>query len=368
MVRSAQAQPQDSGRVVARFEIRFRRFLDPDGNAADDLPPFAKAADQIVPMYQTMMLTRMVDERAVAMQRTGQLGTYASSLGQEAVAVGVGAAMHNEDVLLPTYRELGAQLWRGVALEQPLRYWGGDERGSDITGPRKDFPPCIPIATHAPHAVGVAMAMQMRGERRVAVCVLGDGATSKGDFYEAINAAGVWHLPLVFVVNNNRWAISVPLAKQTAAETLAQKAIAGGIAGEQIDGNDVIVVRDAVEQAVEKARSGGGPSLVEALTYRLSDHTTADDATRYRSDDEVSAQWKNDPLARLRTYISNQGWWQKDDEEALIESCRSRIETARDAYLATPPQPATAMFDFLFESLPAAMVAQRAIEEADTSA
>lgn len=354
--------------LVAGFEVRYSRFLDPRGKPTRSLPPFAETADGILPIYRTMMLTRMFDERAIAMQRTGQIGTYASSLGQEAVSVGIGASMKAEDVLLPTYRELGAQLWRGVGLLEPLLYWGGDERGSDYAGPRRDFPPCVPIATHAPHAVGVAMAMKIRGEARVAVCVLGDGATSKGDFYEALNAAGVWNLPLVFVVNNNRWAISVPLAKQTAAGTLAQKAIAGGLPCGQVDGNDAIAVRHAVETAVERARSGGGPSLIEALTYRLGDHTTADDASRYRSADEVGEHRKLDPIDRIRLYMTDRGWWSQADEEALIADCTSKIDQAREAYLATPPQPATAMFEFLYESPPASLSAQRTAAEASDDA
>jgi pyruvate dehydrogenase E1 component alpha subunit len=191
------------------------------------------------------------------------------------------------------------------------------------------------------------------------VCALGDGATSKGDFYEALNVAGVWNLPVVFVVNNNGWAISVPIGKQTACETLAQKAIAGGFEGEQVDGNDVIAVRHAVSDAVERARAGKGPSLVETLTYRLSDHTTADDATRYRPDAEVSAAWAKDPVARLRAWLGAQGWWTKADEERLIAGVRAEIDAAKDAYLAEPKEPAGAMFDYLYERLPDSIAQQR---------
>jgi pyruvate dehydrogenase E1 component alpha subunit len=186
-----------------------------------------------------------------------------------------------------------------------LLFWGGDERGSDYAGPREDFPVSITVGGHAPHAAGVALAFKSRGEARVAVCVFGDGATSKGDVYEAMNLAGAWQLPVVFVVNNNQWAISVPRAEQSAAQTLAQKAIAAGFEGEQVDGNDVIAVAHVVGQAVERARGGGGPHLIECLTYRLSDHTTADDASRYREDDEASQWWARDPIARLRVYLTN---------------------------------------------------------------
>ena len=230
-----------------------------------------------------MVLTRAFDLKAVSLQRTGRLGTYAVSLGQEAVSVGVASAMRQEDVLLPSYRDNGTLLWRGVKMEEILLYWGGDERGNLSSGPAHDFPFCVPVGSQAPHAAGVAYAFKFRKEPRVAVCLLGDGATSKGDVYEAMNFAGVQKLPLVFVVNNNQWAISVPLKLQTACETLAQKAIAAGFAGEQVDGNDVIAVRDAAEQAIAAARNGQGPRLIEALTYRLGDHTTADDAARYRA-------------------------------------------------------------------------------------
>jgi 2-oxoisovalerate dehydrogenase E1 component alpha subunit len=193
----------------------------------------------------------------------------------------------------------------------------------------------------------------------VAVCVFGDGATSKGDVAEALNVAGVWHLPVVFVINNNRWAISVPVVQQTAAETLAQKGIAAGIEAEQFDGKDVIAVREATERALAKARAGGGPHLIEALTYRLGDHTTADDASRYRSGPEVSAKWAEEPIARLRNYLVARSMWAKADEERLLSEITLTIERAAEAYLATPPQGPEAMFDFTYERLPKDLVEQR---------
>jgi pyruvate dehydrogenase E1 component alpha subunit len=273
--------------------------------------------------------------------------------------------MAPEDVLLPTYREQGAQLWRGVTLTELMLYWAGDERGSNYAVPRRDFPVSVPIASHTVQAVGVATAMKLRREARVAVCTLGDGATSEGDFYEAINLAGVWHLPVVFVVSNNQWAISMPRAAQTATRTLAQKAIAGGFDGEQVDGNDIIAVRVAVDEAIERARTGGGPHLIEALTYRLGDHTTADDARRYREEKEVSAQWAYDPIARIRTYLGSRGWWSKDKEEALVQQCKTRLDAAQKEFLATPPQPVTDMFDYQFADLPVSLARQRAAFEGD---
>jgi pyruvate dehydrogenase E1 component alpha subunit len=344
---------------VASFEITYNRFLDPDGQAIADLPDFAQDADLLKDLYQAMVLTRTFDAKAVALQRTGRLGTYASSLGQEAVTVGLGHAMQTNDVLVPAFREQGAQLVRGVSLLELLIYWGGDERGSDFAGPTEDFPACIPVGSQAPHAAGVALAFKLRGEARAAVCVFGDGATSKGDVYEAMNLAGVWQLPLVFVVNNNGWAISIPRQAQTAAETLAQKAIAAGFTGEQVDGNDVIAVRHATEQALARARAGDGPHLIEALTYRLTDHTTADDATRYRDDADVSAHWKEDPVARLRQYLTANAGWTREDEETLISACAEKVEAATEAYLASEPQPPTAMFDHLYAELPAELTEQR---------
>jgi pyruvate dehydrogenase E1 component alpha subunit len=338
----------------------FERFLDPEGRAVRPLPAFAEEPGALISLYRAMVATRTFDAKAVALQRTGRLGTYASSLGQEAVAVGIGAAMAPEDVLLPSFREQGAQFLRGVAMDELLLYWGGDERGSDFKGPREDFPICVPVGSHGPHGAGVALAFKLRREPRVAVCVLGDGATSKGDVYEAMNLAGVWRLPLVFVVNNNQWAISVPRERQTAAETLAQKAEACGFPGRQVDGNDVIAVRYAMEQALATAREGNGPTLIEAVTYRLSDHTTADDASRYRDDETVGKHWKEEPLIRMRLYLSQAGLWDKDDEERLLETCGQEVEAAADRYLATAPQPPTAMFDHLYDELPADLAEQRA--------
>jgi pyruvate dehydrogenase E1 component alpha subunit len=347
------------GTIVAQFHIRYRQFLDPDGQILEHPPALAKDVDTLRELYKGMVLARTFDLKAIALQRTGELRTYPSCQGQEAIAVGLASAMQDDDVLLPTYREQGAQLWRGITLTELMLYWAGDERGSNYSVQRRDFPVSVPIASHTIQAAGVATAMKLRGEKRVAVCTIGDGATSEGDFYEAVNLAGVWKLPLVFVVSNNQWAISMPREAQTAAQTIAQKALAGGFSGEQVDGNDVIAVRVAVQEAMDKARAGGGPTLIEALTYRLSDHTTADDATRYRVAEEVSKQWANDPIARLRTYLGNQGWWTKQDEEAHTLDCKTRLEAALAEFLAMPPQPVTDMFDYLFADLPRALEAQR---------
>src|SRR5436309_4545362 len=291
-----------------------------------------------------MVLVRAFVLNAVALQRTGRLGTYAASLGQEAVSVGVASAMRNEDVLFPSYRDNAALIWRGVKLEEILLFWGGDERGNHFSGPVQDFPFCIPVGSQAPHAAGVAYAFKLRREPRVAVCLFGDGATSKGDVFEAMNFAGVHELPVVFVAVNNQWAISVPMRLQTASETLAQKAIAAGFIGEQVDGNDIVAMRAAVERSSEAARTGRGPRFIEAVTYRLGDHTTADDAARYRPAEDVRAHWKEEPIARLRTYLVSQKSWSKAEEEQLVAECQQRIEAAVEHYLAAQPRAPETIF------------------------
>jgi len=345
--------------AIAEFSISSTQFLNSSGALVAPVPGFARDPATLITLYRGMVLARAFDTKAIALQRTGRLGTYASSLGQEAVAVGLAAAMQPSDVLLPSFREHGAQLWRGVTLKELFLYWGGDERGNDFAGPREDFPNCVPIGSHAPHAIGVALAFQLRKENRAAVCVFGDGATSKGDVAEALNVAGVLKVPAVFMVNNNGWAISLPVRKQTAAATLAQKAIAAGIPGEQVDGNDVIAVRFAMERALTRARAGAGPSLIEAVTYRLSDHTTADDASRYRDDAEVSHYWQAEPIARLRGYLEKAGVWNKGEEEKLLQECGQAVERAADEYIAMQPLAPATMFDSVFAQLPADLVLQR---------
>jgi 2-oxoisovalerate dehydrogenase E1 component alpha subunit len=339
---------------IASFEVWTTSYIQPDGQAIGSLPVFADDPAALISLYRAMVLTRTFDAKAVALQRTGRIGTFASSLGQEAVSVGVGAAMAGDDVLIPSFREQGAQLLRGATAAELLTYWGGDERGSSFAGAPHDFPICVPIGTQVPHAVGVALAFQLRGERRVAVTVFGDGATSRGDVYEAMNYAGVRKLPVVFVVNNNQFAISVNRQSQSAAVTLAQKAIGAGISGEQVDGNDVVAVRAVVGEAVARARAGQGPTLVEAITYRLTDHTTADDASRYRSDADVSEHWKYEPVARLRNHLVAAGRWRTEQEEELQAECAAVIDEAVTTYEARRRRQPASMFDHLYAVLPAA--------------
>jgi len=345
--------------IAAHFDILYSRCLDPSGRVVGALPDFARDGEYLTWLYRALVRARSFDAKAVALQRTGRLGTYASSLGQEAVSVGVVGAMRPEDVLVPSFREHGGQLLRGVTPLELFLYWGGDERGSDFAGPRQDFPVSVPVGSHAPHAVGVALALKLRREPRVAVCVFGDGASSKGDVAEALNIAGVWRLPVLFVITNNQWAISVPRARQSAAETLAQKAVAAGMSGEQVDGNDVLAMRAAAGAAIERARHGEGPSLLEALTYRLSDHTTSDDASRYRDDSEVTSRWQEEPVVRLRRYLTDTGHWTQQDEEHLLRETAVEIDAAASGYLATPAQGLKSIFDYTFAELPPELASQR---------
>jgi 2-oxoisovalerate dehydrogenase E1 component subunit alpha len=353
-------KPEETAvRTVAEFEIKHHQLLDPNGRLNGPLPEFARDPAELVRMYQLMSLVRTFDTKAVNLQRTGKLGTYASCLGHEATHVGAGAAMKPEDVLIPVYREYGAQFWRGVKMSDVLLYWGGDERGNNFENARRDFAWCVPIGTQSLHAAGAAMAFKVKGEKRCALAFIGDGGTSQGAFYEALNLAGARSLPVVFVIVNNKWAISVPISSQTAAATLAQKAVAAGIPGVQVDGNDAIAVRHIVGQALAIARNGGGPSLIEAITYRLSDHTTADDASRYRPADEVKNAWKVEPLIRLRKYLIDTGAWSEEKETALKTECSKRVEAAVEEYAHTGKQSTDAMFDFLFAKPPRQLQEQR---------
>jgi 2-oxoisovalerate dehydrogenase E1 component alpha subunit len=348
-------------KTVAEFKIHYRQILDPAGAAVAPLPHFAEDTAEILRMYRAMTLVRVFDAKAVNLQRTGQLGTYPSCLGHEAAHIGIGAAMRPEDVLAPVYREFGTQLWRGVTMTEILTYWGGDERGNDFAVPRQDFAWCVPIATQTLHAAGAAMAFKILKQPRCALAYIGDGGTSEGAFYEALNVAGARALPVVFVIVNNGWAISVPVSAQTAAHTLAQKAVAAGIPGVQVDGNDVFAVRDVVGKALEAARHGAGPTLIEALTYRLSDHTTSDDASRYRSPREVKEAWALEPLLRLRQFLVARGDWNDAKESALLEECTVQVEAAVGEYLGCAKPTTDAMFEHLFAALPAHLHEQRLI-------
>ena len=345
--------------AVARFEIHRRRYIDEEGVLVRPLPEALADPEAMIRLYRGMVLARTLDAKSVALNRQGRLGTYATAYGQEAVPIGVASAMRAADILVPSYRENAALLWRGVGIHEVLSYYAGSERGSDWSGPAQDFPTSITVGGHALHAAGAAFAVQYRGEARAVACVFGDAATSKGDVYEAFNLAGVWRLPVVFVIANNGWAISTPLAKQTASETLAQKGLAAGIAVEQADGNDVAAVHDAVRIGLDRARSGGGATVVEAVTYRLADHNTADDARRYRDAEEVDARARAEPIGRVRRWLESVQAWSDARQSRLEATCSAVVEAGVDKLFAAPPEPPAVMFDHLYAKPSAELQRQR---------
>ncbi|HAT6955620.1 TPA: pyruvate dehydrogenase (acetyl-transferring) E1 component subunit alpha [Legionella pneumophila] len=347
--------------TVAQFEITYTQYLNEQGKLVAQLPPFADNQSILKELYKIMVLTRTFDKKAIALQRTGKMGTYAPINGQEAISTAIGHALKPEDVLVPYYRDYAAQFQRGVKMSEILAFWGGDERGSHYSNNAEDLPICVPIASQCLHAAGVAFAFKYRNQPRVALVCIGEGGTSEGDFYEAMNVAGAWKLPVVFVVNNNKWAISVPIDKQTGSQTIAQKAIAAGFSGVQIDGNDIFAARQVIGDAIEKARQGGGPTLIEALTYRLCDHTTADDATRYQPSEEVEEAKAKEPITRFKHYLMQQNIWTSQDEEKLVIECSEKVEKAVEEYLNTKPQPVSSIFDYHYAELPEYLIEQRAI-------
>jgi len=245
-------------------------------------------------------------------------------------------------------------LLRGHVLEDLLAYWGGDERGS-ATGPKQDFPVCVPIATQVTHAAGAAAALKIKGQDNVAMVTIGDGGTSKGDFFEALNVAGAWQLPMIVLVNNNQYAISVPRDIHCGAPTLAQKAIGAGIHGVQVDGNDIMAMYQAILEARHRASEHKGATLIEAMSYRLCDHTTADDASRYRPSDEVKQAWEKDPVKRLQTLLVSLDLWSPDKEQAWQSECAKKIDAAVQAYLNRTPDTPESMFDYLYAEWPEVM-------------
>ena len=315
--------------------------------------------EMLLTLYRDMVSTRLFDEKAIALQRTGKLGTYPSSRGQEAIFVGIGHALQENDVFVPYYRDHGTLLQRGIRMEDILAYWGGDERGSQFPSNSEDMPICVPIATQCCHAAGIAKAIKIRQQARAVLAIIGDGGTSKGDFYEALNIAGVWQLPLVFIINNNQWAISTPLSQQTAVSDLSQKAIPAGIESFRVDGNDVIAMQTLTQQALHKARTGQGASLIEAISYRHCDHTTADDASRYEPAGMAEQEWPKEPIRRLQQYLIQQNLWDDTQEQSWLSECHTRIEQSVKNYLTREPQAVSSIFNHLYAVLPEAYHWQR---------
>lgn len=328
------------------------RVLDEEGQVPDkDLEP-ELADDDLVEMYRWMAKARAFDERALALQRQGRIGTYAPLSGQEAAQVGSAWALKPEDWMFPSYREHAVQAVRGQKWADLLAYWGGNEDSNRIPEGINNFTVCVPIATQILHAVGCAWASKLKGKAAAAIVYFGDGGTSEGDFHEGMNFAGVFQCPVVFFCQNNQYAISVPRTRQTRSETIAQKAIAYGFDGVQVDGNDVLAVYRVTEEALDRARSGGGPTLIEAVTYRLGHHTTADDWTRYRTEEEVEAWKTRDPIQRFRSYLESKHLWGDDQEEQLQEKTKEEIRQAVETYENLPERDVEEIFKYTYAEMP----------------
>lgn len=327
------------------------QILDKDGNVDKELEP--RIDDKrLLEAYRTMMLTRIADEKSVRLQRQGRLGAYPPSKGQEASQVGPAMVLSDEDWLIWAFRELGALLMRGVPLWRTLLYWMGNEEGSQYGEGVRITPSSVPVGSQIPHAVGISFASKYRNEKSVALCYFGDGGSSEGDFHEGLNFAGVMKTPTVFLCQNNQWAISLPREMQTASKTIAQKAVAYGFPGILVDGNDVLALYSATKEAVDRARHGEGPTLIESFTYRLSDHTTSDDATRYRTEQELRYWIERDPITRFRTYLNHKGLWDDAKERALATELAQIVEEEVKKAEIYPPPTLDDVFNHTYAIMP----------------
>lgn len=318
-----------AGRLVAGYEV--------DG-------------DDLRRLYESMVWIRTYDRKATAMQLQGRLATYSPFFGQEACQIGSVAALADGDWLAGTYRDAGAMWFRGYSWERLFLGRTGDERGGQPAEDVTVMPPSITVGGHMVHAVGLSWAEKMKGSGKIALTMFGEGATSEGDFHEAMNFAGVFHTPTVFFCQNNQYAISAPREIQTASDSIAQKALAYGMVGYLVNGNDVLAVREVTAAAAERARNGDGPSLIEAITYRRGPHTTADDPTKYRTSQEEDLWTERDPLERVRAYLADAGLWDEPWQTELEEAAGVAVETAVGAAEALPKLDAGNFFDAVFEN------------------
>ena len=314
-------------KMIESFNVKRLEILDEKGNADESLMPALPDAD-IRRLYELLVLSRTFDHRALNLQREGRLGTYASILGQEASQIGSAFAFEKTDWIFPSFREMGVYITMGYRLHMLFQYWSGDERGIKPPDDLNIFPVCVPVGTQIPHASGTAMAIKYKGEKKAVAVYFGDGGTSEGDFHEGMNFAGVFRLPVVFICQNNQWAISVPREKQTASKTLAQKAFAYGFEGIQVDGNDIFAVYKATKDALDKAKKGEGPTLIECFTFRMTDHTTADDASRYRSKEEIEAWKPKDPVLRLKLFMEKKGLWTEQYQREIEDRAKEMVDEA----------------------------------------
>src|SRR5438445_1397202 len=314
-----------------RFQVEYLSILDSDGNLDTALEP--KLADMYLrSLYRAMLLGRRLDERMVRLQRQGRIGTFAPTKGQEAAQMGSVFSLRPTDWMVPSFRETAAMIWRGWPIEKLLLFFAGHLEGGQPAPEQRDLPITIPVATQLPHAVGLAYAAQYRGDDVVVMAYFGDGATSEGDFHEALNFAGVWHVPVVFVCQNNQWAISVPLKKQTHSRTIAQKALAYGLPGIQVDGNDVLAVYAATKEAVDRAREGNGPTLIACVTYRRRAATPAAEPAKCWSQDGLREWERKDPLTRFVEYLRKKNLLEdglEQEVDAEIAAAVKRFEAMK---------------------------------------
>ena len=324
------------------------QFLNPDGGITDQEGFPSLSEKEIKKMYELMVLARVFDNMALKLQKEGRMLTYASFLGQEASQVGSALAIEEQDWFTSSYRDHAVWITRGFPMENLYLYWAGDERGMKIPAGLNALPPTIPVSSQIPHAVGLAWAQKLQGKKSVALTYFGDGATSKGDFYEGLNFAGVFQIPCVFICQNNQWAISLPVSRQTKSETLAQKASSCGVKGILVDGNDIFAVYKITKEAIKEARQGKGPTFIECYTYRLESHTTADDWRRYRSAKEVQ-EWENkDPLKRLYKYMNQKGIFGENYEEKVQKEAEEKVKEAIQKFESLAPSSPKDMFQNVY--------------------
>lgn len=344
--------------IKIKQKVEYLSILDGAGHLDESLDPKLDA-DLSLRIYRLMLTARRLDERCIKLQRQGRIGTYGPCYGQEAAHCAATICMEPEDWVVHAFREPSSFYHRGWPLETVIKFWGGYEEGCKPPDGVNDTPIAVPIATQCPHAMGIAWAMKIRGDKQAVLCYCGDGGTSEGDFHEAMNFAGVYKLPVIFLVQNNQWAISIPRDEQTASETIAQKALAYGFDGIQVDGNDPLSVYVATKEAVAKAKADGGPTLIEAVTYRLGVHTTADDPTKYRSNEEVEKWLKLEPIPRFQNYLVKRGVLDKALIDEIEADILAEVATAVERYDASRDVDPIDCFDHLFHELPAELVEQR---------
>ncbi len=341
-------------RTLEQVEDQFETFqiLNEDGEVVNEDAMPDLSDEDLQELMRRMVYTRILDQRSIALNRQGRLGFYAPTAGQEASQLGSHFAMEKEDFLLPGYRDVPQLIWHGLPLYQAFLFSRGHFHGNQM-GETQATPPQIIIGAQITQTAGVALGLKKRGKKNVAVTYTGDGGASQGDFYEGINFAGAFNAPAIFFVQNNRYAISVPVEKQSAANTIAQKAVAAGIEGVQVDGMDVLAVYKVTQEARERAINGEGPTLIETLTYRYGPHTMAgDDPTRYRTEEDENEWEKKDPLSRFRKFLEAKDLWSEEKENEIIENAKEEIKAAIKKADEQPKQKVTDLMSIMHDELP----------------